>query len=172
MKFFCKWGGIETHQPWNRPEDVQIRRWYDSLDTELQLYLVGNVVEKHSPTFDVDVMIYKHQPPLDVLSPPLDVLSETFSECIRKGFEHNLLIDIAFISEWYSIPFKPFYKIRPDKEFIKHWNGDVYHSVYEADKVEQIGEQLWRYDWQTPHENYYKGLNRGYTFKGIKIDKF
>ena len=165
MKFFCKWGGIETHQAWNRPDDLTIRRWYDSLDTDIQLYLVGNVVEKHSPTYDVDVMIYKHLP-------PLDVLSETFTECITKGFEHNLLIDIAFISEWYSKPFKPFYKIRPDKEFCKEWNGGVYHSVYEADKVEQIAPQLWRYDWYEPHENYYKGLNRGYTFKGVKIDKF
>lgn len=165
MKFFCSWGGIQTHQPWTRPRDEQIRRWYDSLDTELQLYLVGNCVEKHSPTFDVDVMIYKHLP-------PLDVLSETFTECIRKGFEHELLIDIAFISEWYSIPFKPFYKIRPDYQFYKEFNGGVYNPIYKADKVEQLAPQLWRYDWYEPHSNYFKGLNRGYNFKGVKLEHF
>ncbi len=163
MKFFARWGGVETTTPWNRPTDLQIRRWYDSLSTDLQLYLVGNVVEKHSPTWDVDVMIYKHQP-------PLDVLSETFTECITKGLEHNLLIDIAFISEWYSKPFKPFYKIRPDYKFEKFYLGEWHRSEYKADKVTQIGKQLWRFDYDKPNDNYFKGLDRGYNFKGTKID--
>ena len=156
---------METYQAWTRPKDEQIREWYRTIDTDIPLYLVGNVVEKHSPTWDVDVMVYKHQP-------PLDVLSEVFTECITKGFEHNLLIDIAFISEWYSKPFKPFYKIRPDKEFYKEAYHGVYHSVYKADEVKQIAPQLWRYDWYKPHDNYYKGLNRGYNFKGITLNKF
>ena len=71
MKFFCKWGGVTTTTPWDRPDDLRIRRWYDSLDTELQLYLAGNVVEKYSKTWDVDVMICNPQPSLDVLSEPL-----------------------------------------------------------------------------------------------------
>jgi len=165
MKFFCKWGGVTTTTPWDRPDDLRIRRWYDSLDTELQLYLAGNVVEKYSKTWDVDVMICNPQP-------PLDVLSETFTECITKGFEHQLLVDMFYISDWYSIPFKPYYTIRPDKEFYKEWNGDVYHRVYKADRIEQIGKQLWKFYFDKPSNNYYKGLNRGYTFKGIKIDKF
>tara|TARA_R110000796_G_C14332527_1_gene409319 strand:+ start:68 stop:565 length:498 start_codon:yes stop_codon:yes gene_type:complete len=165
MKFYCKWGGVETKQGWLRPKDEKIREWFNSINTDIPLYLVGNVVEKHSPTFDVDIMVYKHQP-------PLEELSNLFTECIRKGFEHELLIDIAYISEWYSIPFKPFYKIRPDKEFYKEYLGGIYHTVYKADKVEQLAPQLWRYDWYEPHSNYFKGLNRGYNFTGIPLNKF
>ena len=105
MTFKCKWGGVISNQPWNRPKDETIREWYN-------------------------------------------------------------------ISEWYSIPFKPFYKIRPDKEFYKELNGGTYHTIYEADKIEQLAPQLWRYDWYEAHSNYYKGLNRNYNFKGIRLDKF
>ena len=165
MNFFCRWGGVTSNQPWKRPQDEQIREWYNSLDTDIPLYLVGNVVEKHSPTFDVDVMIYKDLP-------HLNVLSELFTECITKGFQHELLIDIAFISEWYSVPFKPFFKIRPDNQFYKEWNGGIYNPKYTADKVEQLGPQLWKFDWYEPHSNYYKGLNRNYNFTGIPLENF
>ena len=164
MKFYCKWGGVETYQAWNRPQDEQIREWYKSLDVDIPLYICGNVVEKHSPTFDVDIMLRDEI--------PLDEMSEVFTHCITKGFEYELLIDIAYISEWYSIPFKPFYKIRPDNQFYKELNGGTYHTIYEADKVEQLAPQLWRFDWYEPHSNYYKGLNRGYNFTGIPLDKF
>ena len=165
MKFFCRYGGVETNTPWDRPTDVQIRRWYDSLSTDLQLYIAGNVVEKHSETWDCDILIYKPQP-------QLDVLSETFTECIRKGFEHKLLIDIAYVSEWYGKDWKPFYKIRPDKEFYKEQRGRIYHTKYKADKETQLGKYLWRYDWYEPHAGYFKGVNRGYTFNRIKLDQY
>ena len=164
MTFKCKWGGVISNQPWNRPKDETIREWYNALDIDIPLYLVGNVVEKHSPTWDVDVILRDEV--------PLDEMSEVFTHCITKGFEYKLLIDIAYISEWYSIPFKPFYKIRPDKEFYKELNGGTYHTIYEADKIEQLAPQLWRYDWYEAHSNYYKGLNRNYNFKGIRLDKF
>ena len=41
MKFFCKWGGIETYQAWNRPTDEKIREWYKSITTDI-------------PTTDID----------------------------------------------------------------------------------------------------------------------
>jgi hypothetical protein len=164
MKFFCRWGGVETYQAWNRPQDEQIREWYKSLDIDIPLYICGNVVEKHSPTFDVDIMLRDEI--------PLDEMSEVFTHCITKGFEHKLLIDIAYISEWYSIPFKPFYKIRPDNQFYKEWNGGVFNPTYKADEVKQLAPQLWRFDWYEPHSNYFKGLNRGYNFTGINLDKF
>lgn len=165
MKFFCRYAGIETYQPWNRPDDYKIREWYNSLDTNLDLYIAGNVVEKHSKTWDVDILVCNPQP-------PLDVLSETFIECVRKGFQHKLLIDIAYVSEWYSKEWKPFYKIRPDKEFYKEYYGGVHHQIYKADEVKQLAPQLWRYDYHTPNKNYYKGLNRGYTFNRIKLENF
>jgi len=164
MKFFCRWGGVETYQAWNRPQDEQIREWYKSLDIDIPLYICGNVVEKHSPTFDVDIMLRDEV--------PLDEMSEVFTHCITKGFEHKLLIDIAYVSEWYSIPFKPFYKIRPDKEFYKEWNGGVFHTIFNADKVEHIAPQLWRYDFYEPNKNWYKGKNRGYSFTGIPLSEF
>ncbi len=165
MKFYCKAGGVETKQPWLRPTDEKIREWYNSIDTDIQLYLVGNVVEKHSKTWDVDVIVYNPQP-------PLEDLSKLFTECITKGFEHELLIDIIYTSEWYSESFKPFYKIRPDKEFYKEYLGGTYHTIFNADKVEQIAPQLWRYDFYKPSKNWYKGKNRGYNFTGIPLDKF
>ena len=70
------------------------------------------------------------------------------------------------------IPFKPFYKIRPDNQFYKDLNGATYHTIYKADKVEQLAPQLWRFDYDKPNSNYYKGLNRNYNFTGILLDKF
>ena len=63
-------------------------------------------------------------------------------------------------------------KIRPDKEFIKEYNGGTYHSVYEADEVKQLHPQLWQYNYTKPHSNWYKGKKRGYSFKGMPLSEF
>ena len=91
---------------------------------------------------------------------------------IDKGFKKELLIDCFYVDKFYQDEWTPIRKIRPDFEFVKHWNGGIYHTVYKADKVEQIAPQLWRYDFYEPSKNWYKGKNRGYKFSGIKLDKF
>lgn len=166
-KFYAKFGGVETNQPWDRPTDDVIRRWRDSLSFDLyKFYVVGNVVEKHSPTWDVDILLV--QPEI----PTLAGLSEHFTEMIEKGFNHRLLIDCAWINQFYQEEWQPIRKIRPDNGFKKFWNGQWYESQYTADEVHQIGEQLWYYEWNSPHDNWWKGKNRGYNFKGISLDKF
>jgi len=167
MKFFAQFGGISTDIPWDRPTDDKVREWRDSLSFDLKdWYIVGNVIEKHSKTWDVDIMFI--QPTI----PTLDTLSQQFSEMISKGFTNKLLIDCAWMDKFYQEEWQPIKKIRPDNKFEKFWNGQWYKSEYTADKVNQIGEQLWYYEWNSPHDNWYKGKDRGYNFTGISLNKF
>ena len=166
-KFYANWGGCETTTEWYRPNDYAIRRWRDSLTSDLtNWFLVGNVIEKHSPTFDLDVIL------IQPTEPPLEELSRTFTEMISKGFEQELLIDCCYMPQFYQDEWQPITKVRPDKEFIKHWNGEEYHSVYKADEVEQLSEQLWKFHFNKPHHNWQKGKDRGYDFTGIELSKF
>ena len=136
MKFYSKFGGVETNTSWERPRPDVVRRWRDSLSFNLKdWYIVGNFIEQHSPTWDLDLLLV--QPNI----PTLDTLSQHFTEMITKGFNHKLLIDCAWISEFYQEEWQPIKKIRPDNKFEKFWNGQWYKSEYTADKVNQIGEQ-------------------------------
>jgi hypothetical protein len=166
-KFYAKFGGIETTIAWDRPTDDSIRRWRDDLSFDLtDWFVVGNVIEKYSPTWDVDLIYIKPE------TPHLSSLSEVFSEMIGKGFTHKLLIDCAWMPEFYQDEWMPIKKIRPDVGFEKFWNGKWYRSQYTADVVKQIGEQLWYYEWNSPHPNWKKGKERNYNFTGISLNKF
>lgn len=168
MKFFAKYGGITTTAPWNRPTDNTIREWRDELSFNLNdWWVVGNVVERFSPTWDIDIFLIQ-----DPLKCPLNDLSDMFTEMIQKGFQHKLLIDCAYMDKFYQDEWEEVRKIRPDKEFYKELNGVVYHSVYKADEVKQLHPQLWEYKYLTPHDNWKKGKDRGYNFTGISLNKF
>jgi hypothetical protein len=168
MKFYTRYGGITTTTPWNRPKDETIREWRDSLSFSLDdWYVVGNVVEKFSPTFDIDIILIQNP-----LKSHLNDLSDMFTEMIDKGFKNELLIDPCWMPEFYQDEWRPIRKIRPDCEFYKEWNGGTYYSVYEADEVKQLHPQLWEYKYLKPHKNWFKGKNRGYNFTGIPLDKF
>ena len=168
MKFYTRYGGITTTTPWNRPTDEQCIVWRDSLSFPLDdWYIVGNFIEEFSPTWDIDIILIQNP-----LRTHLNDLSDMFTEMIDKGFKNELLIDACWMPEFYQDEWRPIRKIRPDKEFIKHWNGGVYHDIYKADEVEQLHPQLWEYKYLKPHNNWYKGKNRGYNFTGIPLDKF
>jgi len=168
MTFYTKFGGVETHTPWKRPTDDSIREWRDDLSFSLDdWYIVGNVIEKFSPTWDVDIILIQ-QP----LKTRLNELSKQFTEMITKGFEHELLIDCCYMPEFYQTEWKPITKIRPDDRFYKEWNGGTYNPIYTADTVERIGPQLWMFSYNKPHDNWYKGKNRGYNFTGISLNNF
>lgn len=168
MNFFTRYGGISTHTPWNRPDKDTIKQWRDKLSFDLNdWWVVGNVIEEFSPSWDTDIILY--QTPLKT---SLNDLSDMFSEMIQKGFEHKLLIDCAYVSEWYDKEWKPFYKIRPDKEFYKELKGSIYNPQYKADEVEQLGEHLYKFTFNKPYHNWYKGIERGYNFTGISLNKF
>lgn len=167
MNFYAKFGGIETNTAWNQPQDDSVRRWRDSLSFNLSnWYIVGNFIEKYSPTNDLDIILI--QPNI----PTLQTLSEHFSEMLSKGFTHKLLIDCCWMPEFYQDEWKPIKKIRPDNKFEKFWNGQWYKSEYTADKVNQIGEQLWLFEWNSPHDNWYKGKERGYNFTGVPLSDY
>ena len=166
-KFYAKWGGIETHTPWWRPDPDRIRRWRDDLSFDLtHWYIAGNVVEKHSPTYDVDVLMINPQ------IPHLSSLSRHFTEMISKGFKWELLIDCGWVNNYYQGEWQPLKKIRPDNGFYKEWSGGIYHTRYDADVEKQIGEQLWYYEFNQPHFNWKKGKERGYKFSVIPLNKF
>ena len=168
MKFYTRYGGITTTTPWNRPKDETIREWRDSLSFSLDdWYVVGNVVEKFSPTFDIDIILIQNP-----LKSHLNDLSDMFTEMIDKGFKNELLIDPCWMPEFYQDEWRPIRKIRPDCEFYKEWNGGTYYSVYEADEVKQLHPQLWEYKYLKPHKNWFKGKNRGYNFTGIPLSQF
>ena len=168
MNFFTKYGGVTTHTPWSRPKKDTIKKWRDELSFPLNdWWVVGNVIEQYSPTWDTDIFLIQ-----DPLKHSLNDLSDMFTEMIDKGFKHQLLIDCAYMNKFYQDEWEPVTKIRPDKEFYKEWHGGVYHSVYEADEVKQLHPQLWEYKYLTPHDNWYKGKNRGYTFKGVPLTKY
>ena len=95
-----------------------------------------------------------------------------FTEMIDKGFKKELLIDCAYMNKFYQDEWEEVKKIRPDKEFYKEYLVGTYHTIFGADKVEQIAPQLWRYDFYEPSKNWHKGKNRGYNFTGIPLDKF
>ena len=60
MNFFTKYGGVTTKTPWNRPNKDTIRRWRDKLSFDLNdWWVVGNVIQEFSPTFDVDIILYQ-----------------------------------------------------------------------------------------------------------------
>ena len=166
-KFYAKFGGVTTNTPWNRPTDESVRKWRDSLSFDLtNWYIVGNFIEKYSPTYDLDIMlIHPH-------TPNLNTLSERFTEMIVKGFSHKLLIDCAYMDKFYQEEWQPIKKIRPDNKFEKFWNGQWYKSQYNADEVSQIGEQLWYFKWNSPHDNWYKGKERGYNFTGVPLKDY
>ena len=168
MTFYAKYGGVETNTSWKRPEDSIIREWRDELSFSLDdWYVVGNVVEGFSDTWDVDIFLIQK-----TLRPSLNELSNMFTEMIETGFKKELLIDCAYMDKFYQDEWEEIIKIRPDKEFHKEWLGKKYHSVYEADEVKQLHPQLWEYKYNKPHDNWYKGKERGYSFKGIPLDKF
>ena len=168
MKFYTRYGGITTTTPWNRPTTEQCIIWRDSLSFQLtDWYIVGNFIEKYSSTWDIDIILIQNP-----LKTHLNDLSDMFTEMIDKGFKNNLLIDPCWMPEFYQDEWRPIRKIRPDKEFYKEYLGGVYHSVYEADEVEQLHPQLWEYKYLKPHNNWFKGKNRGYNFTGIPLDKF
>lgn len=166
-KFYAKFGGIETTIPWQRPDDDRIRRWRDDLSFDLTNWWVcGNVIEKHSPTWDVDI-IY-----LNPHIPTLNRLSEVFSEMLMKGFTHQLLIDCAWVNHFYEKEWKPLKKIRPDNKFEKFWEGEWHRTNYQADVNQQIGEQLWYFEFNQPSVNWKKGIERNYKFNKIELNKF
>lgn len=166
-KFYAKFGGVETHTPWWRPDDERIRRWRDSLSFDLtDWYIVGNVIEKHSLTWDVDIIMMQS----DI--PPLSSLSRQFTEMISKGFTHELLIDCGWVNKFYQEEWQPLKKVRPDNQFYKEWREGIYHTHYIADVQKQIGEQLWYFEFNQPHHNWYKGKERGYKFSVIPLNKF
>ena len=168
MNFFCKYGGVTTHQPWQRPHSKVVREWRDSLSCPLDdWYVCGNLIEGYSKTWDVDIILYQN--PLKI---SYNDLSDIFSEMIHLGFKYELLIDCAYVSEWYSKDWKPFYKIRPDKEFYKELHGGVYHKVYKSHKQVQLGKNLYKFYYNEPNDNYHKGIHRGYSFKGIPLKNF
>lgn len=168
MKFFAKYGGISTTTAWNRPDKDTIKRWRDELSFSLNdWWVVGNVVEQYSPTWDTDIFLIQNP-----LKHSLNDLSNMFTEMIQKGFEHKLLIDCAYMDKFYQDEWEPVTKIRPDKEFYKEWNNEVYHSVYKADEVKQLHPQLWEYKYLTPHDNWYKGKERNYNFTGVPLSEY
>jgi len=168
MKFFTKFGGVETTTPWNRPTKEKVIEWKQSLTCTLDdWYIVGNFVEGHSPTWDLDILLI--QRPLKL---SLNDLSKTFTEMITKGFEHELLIDCAWMPEFYQDIWREIIKIRPDDRFYKELNGGIYNPVYTADKVTKIHPQLWQYEYDKPHDNWFKGKNRNYNFTGIPLSTY
>ena len=168
MKFYTRYGGIETTTPWRRPEDNRIREWRDELSFPLDdWWVVGNVVEKFSPTWDCDIFLIQ-----EPLRHSLNGLDHMFHEMIDTGFKKELLIDCAYMNKFYQDEWEEITKIRPDFEFYKEYNGGTYHSVYEADEVEQLHPQLWQYKYLKPHDNWWKGKNRGYSFKGIPLSAY
>lgn len=168
MKFYTRYGGITTTTPWNRPNTDIIREWRDELSFSLDdWYVVGNVVEKFSETWDVDIFLIQ-----EPLRHSLNDLSNMFTEMIDTGFKKELLVDCAYMNKFYQDEWEEVKKIRPDKEFYKEYLGGIYHSVYEADEVKQLHPQLWEYKYLKPHNNWFKGKNRGYSFTGISLDKF
>lgn len=168
MNFFCRHAGITTEQPWTRPRTKQLQEWRDSLSFSLKdWYVCGNLVEGFGKTWDVDIILY--QKPLRI---SYNDLSDIFFEMIHKGFERQLLIDCAYVSEWYSKDWKPFYKIRPDKEFYKELNGGVYHKIYKSDEMVQLGQHLYKFYYNKPNDNYHKGIHRGYNFTGVPLKNF
>lgn len=167
MNFYCKFGGVETNTPWNNPTDDKIREWRDSLSFDLtNWYLVGNVIERYSKTWDVDIMLIQPQ------APRLDELSSNFTEMLTKGFNHQLLIDCAWMPEFYQREWRVIEKLRPDVRFEKLWNGEWYKSEYTADEVKQVHPQVWWFKWNSPHNNWKKGIERNYNFTGIPLNKF
>jgi len=168
MTFYTRYGGVETNTPWNHPQNHIIREWRDSLSFSLaDWYVVGNVVELFSSTWDVDIFLIQ-----EPLKHSLNDLSNMFTEMIDKGFQKELLIDCAYMDKFYQDEWEETTKIRPDKEFYKEYLGGVYHSVYEADEVKQLHPQLWEYKYLKPHNNWFKGKNRGYSFTGIPLSQF
>jgi hypothetical protein len=168
MNFFARYGGVETKTPWHRPTKDKVIQWKQSLDCKLDdWYIVGNFIEEYSPTWDVDIILI--QKPLKL---SLNDLSNTFTEMITKGFEHKLLIDACWMPEFYQDIWREIIKIRPDNQFYKDWNGDIYNPTYTADKVEKIHPQLWQYEYHEPHDNWYKGKERGYSFTGIPLSTY
>ena len=166
-KFYAKFGGVETTTPWWRPDDDRIRRWRDDLSFDLtDWYVVGNVVEKHSMTYDVDIINLNPQ------IPHLSSLSEVFSQMISIGFTHELLIDCAWVNHFYEKEWKPLKKIRPDNKFEKFWRGEWHTTHYQADVSKQIGEQLWYFEFNQPSVNWKKGIERNYNFIKIPLDFF
>lgn len=168
MTFKAKFGGVTTKTPWNRPTKEAIRKWRDTLSFSLDdWYIVGNVVEEFSDTWDVDIMLI--QKPLKT---PLNELSLQFKEMITKGFKHKLLIDCAFMPEFYQDEWQPISKIRPDDRFYKELNGEISNPIYTADDKERIGPQLWFFKYKKPHDNWNKGKDRGYNFTGIPLKEY
>ena len=168
MKFFTKYGGISTRTPWKRPTPKVIREWRDELSFDLtDWFVVGNVIEQFSSTWDVDIFLIQKP-----LKHSYNDLSDMFSEMLIKGFEKELLIDCAYMDKFYQDEWEPVIKIRPDKEFYKEMHNGVYHSVYEADRMVQCGPQLYKYYYDNPHDNWYKGKSRGYNFTGVSLKNF
>ena len=168
MKFYCKYGGVETHTPWKRPEDYRIREWRDELSFPLDdWYVVGNVVEKFSDTWDVDIFLIQ-----EPLKHSLNGLSNMFTEMIETGFKKELLIDCAHMNKFYQDEWEVITKIRPDNQFYKEHRGRINNPIYKADEVEQLHPQLWQYKYTKPHDNWWKGRNRGYSFKGIPLASY
>ena len=168
MNFFARYGGISTTTAWNRPHKDTIKRWRDELTFSLNdWWVVGNVIEEFSPTWDVDIFLIQKP-----LKHSLNDLSNMFTEMMQKGFEHKLLIDCAYMDKFYQDEWEPVTKIRPDKEFYKEWNGEIYHSVYKADEVKQLHPQLWEYKYLTPHDNWKKGKKRNYNFTGVPLKDY
>tara|TARA_R110000744_G_scaffold123243_1_gene228380 strand:+ start:78 stop:584 length:507 start_codon:yes stop_codon:yes gene_type:complete len=168
MKFYTRYGGVETHTPWKRPTSEALYTWRDSLSFPLtDWYIVGNFIEEFSPTWDIDIILIQNP-----LRTHLNDLSDMFTEMLTKGFANELLVDPCWMPEFYQDEWKPIRKIRPDKEFYKEWNGGIYNPVYKADEVEQLAPYLWEYKYLKPHDNYFKGKNRGYSFKGVRLNKF
>ena len=55
--------------------------------------------------------------------------------------------------------------------YIEH-RGRINNPIYKADEVEQLHHQLWQYKYTKPHDNWHKGKDRGYSFKGVRLNKF
>ena len=168
MKFYCKYGGVETYTPWNRPDTDTIREWRDELSFPLDdWYVVGNVVEKFSPTWDVDIFLIQ-----EPLKHSLNGLSNMFTEMIETGFKKELLIDCAYMDKFYQDEWEEIIKIRPDNQFYKEHRGRIYNPIYKADEQEQLAPHLWKFKYTKPHHNWHKGKERGYSFKGIPLASY
>ena len=168
MEFYTRYGGVETTTPWRRPDDNTIREWRDELSFPLtDWYVVGNVVEKYSSTWDVDIFLIQ-----DPLRSSLNDLSNQFTEMIETGLKKELLIDCAYMNKFYQDEWESVTKIRPDNQFYKKHRGSIQNPIYKADEVKQLHPQLWQYNYTKPHSNWYKGKERGYSFKGIPLSKF